>query len=303
MKKLTTISLFIFWAVVVAVFASGLVYYQNSKTQNKINASISGYQATVETTSSSTLAALRNNVTQLSATEIAKHNSAGDCWLLINNKVYNVTSFIAAHPGGAGTIIPNCGKESTQAYNTKGSNNSHSANANSMLVDYYIGYLDQIFSDAKNIPSASATQTSQNNLAASSPSTPTTNQAAASVTTPPAPVIAASVTLNMTEIVKHNSSRDCWLLINNKVYNVTSFIAAHPGGSGTIIPNCGKDSTWAYNTKGGNSPHSANANAMLVDYFIGNFNQQIGQQQIQQNVQTTNTVTPPQTRGGEFEDD
>lgn len=144
MKKITTISLFIFWAVLVSIFVSGLIYYQNNKNQGiKITTPGSINEALVEKASSSAAVALRNSATQLSLAEIARHNSTKDCWLLINNKVYNVTSFIAAHPGGSGTIIPNCGKDSTQAYNTKGGKSSHSANANAMLVDYFIGNFDQ----------------------------------------------------------------------------------------------------------------------------------------------------------------
>jgi hypothetical protein len=32
--------------------------------------------------------------------DVAKHNSATDCWMVINDKVYDVTSFIDEHPGG-----------------------------------------------------------------------------------------------------------------------------------------------------------------------------------------------------------
>jgi|GEM_PF-409347 len=324
MKKLTTISLFIFWAVVVAILVSGLVFYQNNKVKPAGN-----FAGTVNTPSdqnsnlanglasgvnpASSPAALANNQAadfQLSMAEIAKHNTSGNCWLLINNEVYDVTSFMAAHPGGAGTIIPNCGKESTQAYNTKGSNKSHSSNANSMLADYFIGNLNQVFPGKNNVPATSLAQSGSggNNTASSgsgqaaqgnpatSPSVPASTPASVSVP-------GALTTLNVAEIATHNSAGDCWLLINNKIYNVTSFIAAHPGGAGTIIPNCGKESTQAFNTKGGNTPHSGNANSMLTSYFIGNFNQQIGQQQVQQNIQTTNTVTPPVVGGEEEEDD
>ena len=32
--------------------------------------------------------------------EIAKHSSHDDCWIIIRNKVYDVTSFVDKHPGG-----------------------------------------------------------------------------------------------------------------------------------------------------------------------------------------------------------
>ena len=32
--------------------------------------------------------------------DVLEHNSASDCWIIINKKVYNVTSWIPRHPGG-----------------------------------------------------------------------------------------------------------------------------------------------------------------------------------------------------------
>ncbi|OGI15394.1 hypothetical protein A3K63_05705 [Candidatus Micrarchaeota archaeon RBG_16_49_10] len=79
----------------------------------------------------------------LSAEETAKHGSQDDCWLIIGGKVYDVTSFISLHPGGAGEIIFYCGKEATNAFNTKNQGSPHSSNAQAMLGDYYIGDLNQ----------------------------------------------------------------------------------------------------------------------------------------------------------------
>ena len=60
------------------------------------------------------------------------------------------------------------------------------------------------------------------------------------------------------------------MVINNKIYNLTSYISAHPGGTGTIIPLCGKDGTTAFDTKGGQGSHSQNANNLLINYYVGN---------------------------------
>ncbi len=35
--------------------------------------------------------------------EISKHNSENDLWIVINNKVYDLTKFAKVHPGGKGT--------------------------------------------------------------------------------------------------------------------------------------------------------------------------------------------------------
>ncbi|KFX88645.1 hypothetical protein V490_07496 [Pseudogymnoascus sp. VKM F-3557] len=42
------------------------------------------------------------------------------------------------------------------------------------------------------------------------------------------------------EIEKHNKDNDCWLVINDKVYDATSVLAWHPGGKAAIMGHAGK---------------------------------------------------------------
>ncbi|MFA5184718.1 MAG: cytochrome b5-like heme/steroid binding domain-containing protein [Patescibacteria group bacterium] len=133
MKKLVTISLFIFWAAVTAILTAGLIQYQNTKTRAP--------QALSNQTVDPLISALDQTLV-LDAMEISRHNSAKDCWLLIDNKVYDVTASIASHPGGAQMIISFCGREASEAFNTKGGGGeSHSQKARTMLADYYLGDL------------------------------------------------------------------------------------------------------------------------------------------------------------------
>ena len=73
--------------------------------------------------------------------EVATHNSLNDCWLIVNNNVYDVTTFLGQHPGGASTISPYCGQEATRAFDTqdRGPRGGHSSSATAMLADYLIG--------------------------------------------------------------------------------------------------------------------------------------------------------------------
>jgi len=46
------------------------------------------------------------------------------------------------------------------------------------------------------------------------------------------------------EVKLHNSAKDCWIIINKRVYDVTAFISRHPGEgiSGQYIEdNAGRD--------------------------------------------------------------
>ncbi len=89
----------------------------------------------------------------LTASEIAKRNSAQSCWLLISGKVYDVTNFISVHPGGAGEILPYCGFDATTAFATKGGRGaSHSATANGLLDSYFIGNINDTISQGEQQP-------------------------------------------------------------------------------------------------------------------------------------------------------
>lgn len=71
----------------------------------------------------------------LNPADIAKHNAAGDCWLIISGKVYNVTDFLSSHSGGASAITPYCGKDATAAFTGK----PHPGSDLNALSAYYIG--------------------------------------------------------------------------------------------------------------------------------------------------------------------
>ncbi len=135
MKKLVGVSLFIFWAATTDIIIAGLFFYQDSK----INPPVS-FPPSVLADSGTIV---------LSSQEIARHSAVSDCWLLIDNKVYDLTSYLTVHPGGIQTISPYCGKEASQAFATKNTGSTHSANASNILASYYIGNLNQTTSAAQ----------------------------------------------------------------------------------------------------------------------------------------------------------
>lgn len=60
--------------------------------------------------------AKKSKSTAYSAAQVATHDSAGNCWTSINGKVYNLTKYIAKHPGGSSRIIALCGTDGTAAF-------------------------------------------------------------------------------------------------------------------------------------------------------------------------------------------
>ncbi|KAJ1647582.1 hypothetical protein J3B02_005668 [Coemansia erecta] len=47
----------------------------------------------------------------------------------------------------------------------------------------------------------------------------------------------------MAEVQQHNKRDDCWMVIANKVYNVTRYMDFHPGGKAQLMRAAGKDGT------------------------------------------------------------
>lgn len=71
-------------------------------------------------------------------------------------------------------------------------------------------------------------------------------------TTPSTPVTSTTTqTYTASEVATHNTSASCWSIINSKVYDLTSYISRHPGGSSNITRLCGKDGTSAFSGQHG----------------------------------------------------
>lgn len=70
---------------------------------------------------------------------------------------------------------------------------------------------------------------------------------------------------SLAEVSEHNYSKDCWLVIGGKVYDVTNFLEEHPGGDEVLLSATGKDATDDFEDVG----HSNSAREMMDQYYIG----------------------------------
>ncbi|MEI7765088.1 MAG: cytochrome b5 domain-containing protein [bacterium] len=286
MKKFTTISLFIFFAVVTAVLTAGLVFYQNNISSN-VNTVNQHKNTDINNLVSS-------GITKLDSVEVSKHNIVSDCWIIVNNKVYDISGYASAHPGGTRNIADSCGKESTTSYDTKGGRGqTHSINANQELAQFLIGDLNQKIDQStlsKNVQNAKANTTTSNSNNIVPNVIPTDTVTNTKLTT--------------TEVTKHNTTSDCWIIVNSKVYNISGYASSHPGGTRNIANYCGKEATNAFDTKGGQgSSHSTSANNLLDQFLVGNLNQQVSQNTINTNTQNAQVNNTNTNKGGDYEVD
>jgi cytochrome b involved in lipid metabolism len=74
--------------------------------------------------------------------------------------------------------------------------------------------------------------------------------------------------LTWDEIRKHTTQESCWIVLNEKVYDVTSFLSVHPGGKRILLGQAGKDATSMFKA----IAHSTFAVEESEKYYIGDLN-------------------------------
>lgn len=77
----------------------------------------------------------------ISLEELSRHDHRESCWKAIHSKVYDVTDFLDAHPTPVPVMLEWCGRESTEAWDTKGYGRPHGPEAEELLEDYLVGRL------------------------------------------------------------------------------------------------------------------------------------------------------------------
>jgi cytochrome b involved in lipid metabolism len=349
------------------------------------------------------------STTSYTAAQVATHSTQADCWIIVSGNVYGVSGYISMHPGGSSTIVNQCGKDATTAFNTKGGNGSHSANAHSILNGLLVGALSvptptptptpvpaptpnpvptpapvqssttqtftsciqasiekrdtaiisarttystainsaltarkeaeksamvltdvtakktalkkvandyrtvvkkiqttlltsrktalstfeseaktcqnirkaatlkakndkkqevenkksEVKSEVKNKNKERGDDENENEGGERKGKRPTTT-----TTVPTTPTTTTTI-YTAAQVATHSTQADCWIIVSGNVYGVSGYISMHPGGSSTIVNQCGKDATTAFNTKGGRGSHSSNARSILNGLLIG----------------------------------
>ncbi|KAF2353379.1 Cytochrome b5-like heme/steroid binding domain [Trinorchestia longiramus] len=74
---------------------------------------------------------------RFSLKEVAEHKTADSCWVVVHDKVYDLTPFFNEHPGGEEVLLEQAGQVATDAFEDVG----HSTDAREMMTAYLVGEL------------------------------------------------------------------------------------------------------------------------------------------------------------------
>ena len=170
------------------------------------------------------------------AAQVDTHRTTSDCWSIVNGSVYDLTAWISRHPGGPNVIKSMCGVDATAAFK-----NMHglAGRAATSLASYKIGDL----------------------------------KAAATATAAATPTATALPTYTKTQVEAHRTVSNCWSVVNGNVYDLTDWVARHPGGQRAIKALCGINGSNAYNHEHGGASQMAKT---LASFKIGTFDASAG---------------------------
>jgi hypothetical protein len=144
LRRLIAVSLVLFAVAVFYILLAGLSPRQAGDGGGNNGGSLPSISNTPTQTTPAPGQTANPGTKTVTASEVAQHNTAKDCWIIISNKVYDVSSYLRSHPGGEGAITPYCGKEATRAFETKdlgGAGQDHSSRAYSHLNSIYVADL------------------------------------------------------------------------------------------------------------------------------------------------------------------
>ncbi|KAI0966185.1 cytochrome b5 [Xylaria arbuscula] len=74
------------------------------------------------------------------------------------------------------------------------------------------------------------------------------------------------------DVAEHNTKKDLYLVIHDKVYDTTKFIDEHPGGEEVLLDVGGQDATEAFEDVG----HSDEARETLEKFYVGSVKRKPG---------------------------
>lgn len=136
------------WLILIGVFALALSVQQPIGTAHAIatNSESSTSDSSTEVYQQEGRAlenedvAFANAEATYTLSQVAANNTQASCWSIVNGVVYNITSYIKNHPGGANAISKICGRDGTSTFSNQHGGSSSIA---TILSNYKIGVLSK----------------------------------------------------------------------------------------------------------------------------------------------------------------
>ena len=66
------------------------------------------------------MTSLMTSLTAMTRAQVSKHNKPDDCWVVIDDIVYDLTAYKEVHPGNANMILQYAGKDATGPFREYG---------------------------------------------------------------------------------------------------------------------------------------------------------------------------------------
>jgi cytochrome b involved in lipid metabolism len=118
---------------IIVIVVAGVSFALYSSNKN-------AYQKQAALTAAATTTTTGERYKNYTLADIAKHSAASNCWTTVDSGVYDLTEWIAQHPGGATAILGMCGKDGSEDFNEQHGGQRRPA---SELAAYKIGVLAQ----------------------------------------------------------------------------------------------------------------------------------------------------------------
>jgi len=131
--------------VIAIVVVGFLVFSQQSTapttyTPPQENINNANNNLTIEQNGTTSPDVIVESVTYYTTDEVAKHSDASSCWTIIDDHVYDLTSWISQHPGGERAILSLCGHDGTTAFHNQHDDRQKQAD---ILATFKIGELQK----------------------------------------------------------------------------------------------------------------------------------------------------------------
>lgn len=133
-------------AVLVIIAAAMYIYSSKGTDENyensAMNVEVETNQGTVNVTETNTVpetnAPVETKKAGFTVADVSSHNSVSSCYVIVGEGVYDLTDWVAKHPGGADNIIKLCGTDGTELFTKQ---HGSFQKAKDTLASYMIGDL------------------------------------------------------------------------------------------------------------------------------------------------------------------